>query len=87
MADKPMVTCRPEHDHRFEPCTLPQKINADTAPIYRPAEGCYWVVTDRFASAVHNGCRECTGYYLRREERRRSRHQTRCDLRAYYDED
>jgi hypothetical protein len=87
MADRPMVTCRPEHDHRFGPCTLPERINADTAPIYRPRKGCYWVVTDHFASMVHNGCRECTGYYFRREDRRRSRHQARRELRAYRGED
>ena len=87
MADRPMVTCRPQHDHRFEPCTLPERINATTAPIYRPAGGCCWVVTDRFASMVHNGCRGCTGYYFRREDRRRSRHQSRRELRAYHCED
>jgi hypothetical protein len=87
MADRPMVTCRPEHDHRFRPCTLPEQINADTAPIYRPTKGCYWVVTDQLASMVHNGCRECTGYYFRREDRRRSRHHARRELRAYHGED
>jgi hypothetical protein len=76
--------CRPEHDHRFGPCTLPGRINADTAPINRPSRGCYWVVTDHFASMVHNGCRDCTGYYFRREDRRRSRHEARRELHAYY---
>jgi len=87
LADKPMVTCRPEHDHRFGPCTLPERINADTAPIHWPTRGCRWIVTDEFASTIHNGCRECTGYYARREDRCRSRHQARRDLRAYRDED
>jgi hypothetical protein len=82
LADRPMVTCRPQHDHRFGPCTLPERINADTAPIYRPLRGCYWVVTDRFAGTIHDGCRECTGYYFRREDRRRSRHESRRELRA-----
>lgn len=81
MADQPMVTCRPQHDHRFGPCTLPERIDARTAPIHRPARGCYWVATDRFADMVHNGCRECTGYYTRREDRRRSRHESRRELR------
>jgi hypothetical protein len=84
MAERPMVTARPQHDHRFGPCTLPERINAESAPTRRPARGCYWVVTDRFADSVaNNGCRECTGYYFRREERRRSRHEARRELRAY----
>jgi hypothetical protein len=87
MAERPMVTCRPYHDHRFGPCTLLDRINAETAPMYRPTWGCYWVVTDRFADTVHNGCRECTGYYFRREDRRRSRHQARRELHAYHGED
>jgi hypothetical protein len=87
MADRPMVTCRPQHDHRFGPCTLPERIDADTTMIRRPARCCYWVVTDRFASMIHNGCRECTGYYFRREDRRRSRHRARQELRGYRDED
>jgi hypothetical protein len=65
MAERPMVTCRPQHDHRFGPCTLPERVA-------------------RIADTVHNGCRECTGYYFRREERRRSRHRSRRELRAYH---
>lgn len=84
MADVPMSTCRPAHDHRFGPCTLPDQINAGTALIHRPASGCYWVVTDRFGSMIHNGCRECTGYYFRRADRRRSRHQSRRELHGYH---
>jgi hypothetical protein len=62
-------------------------VTPDTAPIYRPTKGCCWVVTGQFASMVHNGCRECTGYYFRRKDRRRSRHQARRELRAYHGED
>ena len=85
LAERPMVTCRPQHDHRFGPCTLPERVDAHTAsagtdPTIR---GCYWTVTD----LVHNGCRSCTGYYFRREDRRRSRHQSRRELRAYGGED
>jgi hypothetical protein len=36
---------------------------------------------------IHNGCRECTGYYFRREDRRRSRHRARQELRGHRDED
>jgi hypothetical protein len=60
-----------------------RSIDAGTAPIHRPAGGCHWVVTDRFADMIHNGCRECTGYYFRREDRRRSRHESHRELRAH----
>jgi hypothetical protein len=45
------------------------------------------VVTARFADTMHNGCRECTGYYFRRDERRRSRREARHELRGYHGED
>jgi hypothetical protein len=82
MADQPMVTARPRHDHRFGPCTLPDRIDAATAPVIRPAAGCCWEATDRFAGTLHDGCRECTGYWNRRADRRRSRHDIRRRLRA-----
>ena len=60
MADAPMVTCIPVHDHRFGPC--------------------YWGTSyDRIGRV--DGAREW--YHIRREDRRRSRHQARCDLGAY----
>ncbi len=88
LADWPMVTARPKHDHRFGPCTLPDRINAETVgPVYPPTGRCHWVVAERFGDMVHNGCRSCTGYYFRREERRRSRHESRRQLRGYKGED
>ena len=87
LAERPMVTCRPQHDHRFGPCTLPDRIDATAAPIIRPERGCYWVVTARYADTMHNGCRSCTDYYFRREDRRRSRHEARRELRGYHGED
>jgi hypothetical protein len=33
LADKPMVTCLPVHDHRFGLCTLPDKITAESASL------------------------------------------------------
>jgi hypothetical protein len=83
LADHPMVTSRPHHDHRFGPCTLPDHVDARTVS---PRRGCYWEPTDRTADTVHNGCRECTGYWTRREDRRRSRHEIRRALRAYQGE-
>jgi hypothetical protein len=41
----------------------------------------------RVGSLVHNGCRECTGQYLLRGDRRRSRHRARRELRAYRGDD
>jgi hypothetical protein len=82
MADAPMVTCLPVHDHRFGPCTLPHEITADSASLSHRTSGCYWSAT---AYAYHlfgygDGGREW--YYFRREDRRRSRHQARRELRA-----
>ncbi|MFI6761862.1 hypothetical protein ACIBF5_22245 [Micromonospora sp. NPDC050417] len=89
IADRPMVTCRPHHDHRFGTCTLPERIDADStaAAAGRPPRSCYWRVTDHFADLLHDGCRSCTDHYVRREERRRSRHQLRRELRSYRSED
>jgi hypothetical protein len=87
MADAPMVTCVPVHDHRFGPCTLPDEVTADSASPSRRRGDCYWAGTDYHLFGLNDGCRECTGYYFRREERRRSRHQARRELRAYHGED
>jgi hypothetical protein len=86
VADAPMLTCVPVHDHRFGPCTLPDEITAASASVsYRPS-GCYWRATDYFAfEGGINGGRE--RHYLRREQRRRSRRQARRGLRAYHGED
>ncbi|MEO3742880.1 hypothetical protein [Plantactinospora sp. B5E13] len=87
IADRPMVTCRPRHDHRFGPCTLPGRVDADsTATAGRPTSGCHWTVSDHHADLLHDGCRSCTGYHLRREQRRRSRHQIRRELRTHHDD-
>jgi len=84
MAEAPMVNCRPVHDHRFGPCTLPEEITADSAAMNRCGRsGCYWGATDYylFDCGSLSGGREW--HYFRREERRRSRHQARRELRAY----
>jgi len=86
MADAPMVTGVPVHDHRFGPCTLPERITAGSASLSFRRGRCYWggSANDLFGN---DGCRECTGYHFRREERRRSRHQVRRRLRAHHGED
>ena len=86
MADAPMVTCVPVHDHRFGPCTLPDDITADSTSARRTS-GCYWSVTARYWYVCHIGWGGREGYYLRREERRRSRHRARRELRARHDDD
>jgi hypothetical protein len=83
MADAPMVACKPVHDHRFGPCTLPDEITADSASLGRPRAGCYWGGTESYwvRRCESKGYREWN--YLRREERRRSRHRARRELRAH----
>ncbi|MFI5842665.1 hypothetical protein ACIA8K_23445 [Catenuloplanes sp. NPDC051500] len=87
IADAPMVACRPVHDHRFGECTLPAEITRETTLFGGRREGCYWGLTDSFVvSRVENfGYRE--SYRLRREERRRDRHQARRALHDYCGED
>ncbi|WP_127500535.1 hypothetical protein [Actinoplanes solisilvae] len=81
MAHAPMVACQPVHDHRFGPCTLPDEIDA------RETAGCHWGGTDSFwvRRCESHGYREWA--LIRREDRRRSRHEARRALRSYFDED
>ncbi|GII82117.1 hypothetical protein Ssi03_01070 [Sphaerisporangium siamense] len=82
MADAPMVTCLPVHDHRFGGCTLPGEITADSAPPY-PMEGCHWQVPISLWFGHRTRAARREGYHIRREDRRRSRHQARRELSAY----
>ncbi|MEV0618201.1 hypothetical protein AB0I81_33095 [Nonomuraea sp. NPDC050404] len=81
MADAPLTTCVPVHDHRFEPCTLPDEITIDSANWRR--SGCYWGLPGYhvLVRKSKGGHREWT--YMCREERRRSRRRARRELRAY----
>jgi hypothetical protein len=86
MADAPMVTCVPVHDHRFGPCTLLDSITPDTASLSFRRGRCYWGGTDSFNCFRNDGgAREW--YHLRRQDRRRSRHRARRALRACHGED
>lgn len=80
MADAPMVACRPVHDHRFGPCTLPAEITADTTSLSARRPDCHWGLT---WSYWYRRC-ESHGYrewqYMRRVDRRRDRHQAKRDL-------
>jgi hypothetical protein len=86
MADKPMVTGTPVHDHRFGPCTLPTRITPETASLNHRRGSCHWSGTATFNCARHdNGAREWNN--IRRADRRHSRHQTRQALRTQLHED
>ncbi|SEH01137.1 hypothetical protein SAMN05444920_11967 [Nonomuraea solani] len=86
MADAPMVTCVPVHDHRFGICTLPDEITTAGASLNHRTSGCYWRATDHhlLGAGALGGGREWND--LRREERRRSRRRARRDLRKYRDD-
>ena len=86
MPDAPMTACRPAHDHRFGPCTLPAEITAAGASlgqdrVGQDRVGCHWAGTRSywFRRCESHGYREWSR--LRRQDRRRSRHQARRDLR------
>ncbi|WP_033295770.1 hypothetical protein [Amycolatopsis jejuensis] len=87
MADEPMRTCRPAHDHRDGHCTLPPDITRATESMgHVSTMGCHWRATDFYLHAQSggsDGCRDCTGYYERRADRRRTRHESRRELREY----
>jgi hypothetical protein len=76
LADKPMVTCEPKHDHRFGSCTLPEHIDRSSDD-----SACHWTATPSVSCRRHdNGAREWA--ILRRADRRRSRQRSRRELRA-----
>ena len=80
--DAPGSTCRPVHDHRWGPCTLPDEITAVRPPLGHRRGGCHWAATAavRVRRCESHGHREWN--FLCREDRRRSRHQARRELRA-----
>jgi len=87
MADAPMGACRPVHDHRSGPCTLPDEITAGSASLGDRRDGCHWggAPSYWFRRCESHGYREWA--FMRRADRRRSRHEARRDLRARHDED
>jgi hypothetical protein len=82
MAEAPMVTCVPVHDHRFGPCTLPDEVTADSASLSVRRDRCHWGVAGFYRASYRgsDGHREWAA--LRREDRRRSRRRARRELRA-----
>jgi hypothetical protein len=87
MVDAPGSTCKPAHDHRWEPCTLPSEIVAVHTPLRARRGGCHWTGTAAYCvrRCESHGHREWN--FFCRQERRRSRHQARRDLHAWNGED
>ncbi|MGX6603398.1 hypothetical protein ACWKSP_14840 [Micromonosporaceae bacterium Da 78-11] len=83
MADAPMTAARPVHDHRFGPCTLPDEITADSASLGRARAGCHWGGTRSYwvRRCESRGYREWS--FLRRQDRRRGRHDIKRQVQAY----
>jgi hypothetical protein len=71
MADVPLVTCVPVHDHRFGPCTLPDEVTPDSTNWRRG--GCYWGAPGYHVLVCETRGGSQEGYYIRREDRRLSR--------------
>ncbi|GAA1654621.1 hypothetical protein [Actinoplanes couchii] len=82
MAEKPGVTCIPVHDHRFGPCTLPERITADM-----PSGNCYWGRAGYHVVKCDGGSCSRERQVWRQEANRRDRHQVRRMLRTYDLED
>jgi len=80
LADQPMATVEPLHDHRFGAYTLPPEITAaGTDP--QATRGCRWVVTAAFGAVrTDNGAGEWN--HQRRADRRRDRHEASRRLRG-----
>ena len=62
IADAPMVTCAPVHDHRFGPCTLRDEITAVSASVsYAQAAVTGAQPTITCSKAVSAGAGSCPG--------------------------
>lgn len=83
LADQPMITSKPRHDHRHGPCTLPDELTRDTVALDRHRTGCHWSSSPLYiiGNLTRGGFLEWSAYC--RETRRRSRRQARRELRAY----
>ncbi|WP_250034517.1 hypothetical protein [Paractinoplanes maris] len=79
LADAPGVSCKPVHDHRFGPCTLPRVVE----PRRERRGGCFWAGSAAFRVRRCESHGHVEWNLLRRQERRRRRHQARRELRAW----
>jgi hypothetical protein len=87
MAEAPGVTSVPVHDHRFGPCTLPDRITADPTTTAAPRGRCFWGSGGYHVLGCDGGSCSHERQVYRREANRRDRYQVRRELRAYRDED
>jgi hypothetical protein len=89
MADTPGLTSVPVHDHRFGPCTLPDRIHADTRSDDAAHARCFWGSGGYHVIGCPSDGGSCSREWqaYRREANRRDRYQARRALRRYRDED
>ena len=75
---------RERHDHRFQDCDLPaiEEFIAGLKANGASQSVCRYVPADEVLAKAC-GCRLCTGHDLRKEERRRSRHESKTALRHF----
>ncbi len=83
LADAPMVTCAPVHDHRFGPCTLTEEVTAASASLNRRLSGCHWQATSFYLFDLGGAGGAGEWALIRREDRRRDRRAARRELRAH----
>lgn len=71
----------PIHDHRFNECDLPP-LSHDVIG-FTVVTNCHWDQTAKayYGDVTSDGCRMCTDYYMRKWDRRRSRHQAQREAR------
>jgi hypothetical protein len=86
MAEKPGVTGVPVHDHRFGPCTLPDRISAGTTAAGAQRGRCHWDGGGYHVLGCDGGGCSRERRQHRRQANRRDRHQVRRALRMHSDE-
>ena len=87
MADTPGVTGVAVHDHRFGPCTLPDRISADSTTAGARRGGCYWGSGGYHVLGCDGGSCSREWQLYRRQTNRRDRYRVRRELRAYREQD
>ncbi|MFE2752910.1 hypothetical protein ACFXGA_13025 [Actinosynnema sp. NPDC059335] len=81
MADRPMTTCVPVHDHRHGVCTLPDEITPDSASTSHRTSGCHWGGSERHPIRRETRAGRREWFHFRRGSRRRDRRRARRELR------
>ncbi|GAA3614916.1 hypothetical protein GCM10022223_33960 [Kineosporia mesophila] len=82
LADVPLWTSRPHHDHRYGPCTLPGDVTPGSVEAVR--RGCYWTYgPGLYGVRLDNGGAEWNRW--RTEANHQDRREARRRLRRYRD--